>query len=70
MNARGGRRGTASPFVLARGSEDAPLVGFILMIDSFREENGAARFARTSQNWTDLPRDRLSDAGQNTLATS
>jgi hypothetical protein len=29
---------------LVRGSEDAPLVGFILMIDSFREENGATRF--------------------------
>jgi len=47
---------------LARGSEDAPLLGFILMIDSFREENGATRFVPTSHNWTDLPRDRLSDA--------
>ena len=46
---------------LARGSEDAPLVGFILMIDSFREDNGATRFVPTSQNWTDLPCDRLSD---------
>jgi hypothetical protein len=46
---------------LARGSEDAPLVGFILMIDSFREENGATRFVPTSHNWTDLPSDRLSD---------
>jgi hypothetical protein len=47
---------------LARGSEDAPLLGFILMIDSFREENGATRFVPTSHNWTDLPCDRLSDA--------
>ena len=46
---------------LPRGSEDAPLVGFILMIDSFREENGATRFVPTSHNWTDLPCDRLSD---------
>lgn len=46
---------------LARGSEDAPLLGFILMIDSFREENGATRFVPTSHNWTDLPCDRLSD---------
>jgi ectoine hydroxylase-related dioxygenase (phytanoyl-CoA dioxygenase family) len=47
---------------LARGSEDAPLLGFILMIDSFREENGATRFVPTSHNWTDLPCDRLPDA--------
>lgn len=47
---------------LARDSEDAPLLGFILMIDSFREENGATRFVPTSHNWTDLPCDRLSDA--------
>jgi hypothetical protein len=46
---------------LARGSEDSPLLGFILMIDSFREENGATRFVPTSHNWTDLPCDRLSD---------
>lgn len=47
---------------LARDSEDAPLLGFVLMIDSFREENGATRFVPTSHNWTDLPCDRLSDA--------
>lgn len=47
---------------LARGSEDAPLLGFILMIDSFREENGATRFVPTSHKWADLPCDRLSDA--------
>ena len=44
---------------LARGSEDAPLLGFILMIDSFWEENGATRFVPTSHNWSDLPCDRL-----------
>ena len=47
---------------LARDSEDAPLLGFILMIDSFRQENGATRFVPTSHNWTDLPCDRFSDA--------
>ena len=47
---------------LARGAGDAPLLGFTLMIDSFREENGATRFVPTSHNWTDLPCDRLSDA--------
>ena len=47
---------------LERGSEDAPLLGFILMIDRFREENGATRFVPTSHNWTDLPCDRFPDA--------
>jgi ectoine hydroxylase-related dioxygenase (phytanoyl-CoA dioxygenase family) len=47
---------------LARDSEDAPLLGFILMIDSFRAENGATRFVPTSHNWSDLPCDRMSDA--------
>jgi hypothetical protein len=46
---------------LARGSNDAPLLGFILMVDSFREENGATRFVPTSHNWNDLPCDRMSD---------
>ena len=58
------RAGTSSQELhadLARGSEDAPLLGFILMIDSFRGENGATRFVPTSHNWPDLPCDRLSD---------
>ena len=46
---------------LARDSEDAPLLGFILMIDSFWAENGATRFVPASHNWTDLPCDRHSD---------
>jgi hypothetical protein len=46
---------------LARSSEDAPLVGFILMVDGFREDNGATRFVPSSHNWPDLPADRLSD---------
>lgn len=46
---------------LPRGSEDAPMVGFILMIDPFREDNGATRYVPTSHNWPDLPSDRLSD---------
>ena len=46
---------------LAPGSDDAPMLGFIFMIDSFREENGATRFVPTSHQWTDLPCDRMSD---------
>ena len=58
------RPGTSSEQLhadLPRSSDDAPLVGFILMIDSFREENGATRYVPTSHNWADLPCDRLSD---------
>jgi len=47
------RAGTASQELhtdLASGSEDAPLLGFILMIDSFRQENGATRFVPVSQS--------------------
>jgi Phytanoyl-CoA dioxygenase (PhyH) len=44
---------------LSRDSPDAPLVGFILMVDAFREDNGATRFVPTSHCWTDLPTDRL-----------
>ncbi len=58
------RAGTCSQELhadLARGSEDEPLLGFILMIDSFREENGATRFVPTSHKWADLPCDQLYD---------
>jgi hypothetical protein len=47
---------------LARNSADAPMVGFILMIDSFTSENGATRFVPSSQHWPDVPSDRLHDA--------
>ena len=46
---------------LARDSEDAPLFGFILMIDPFRRENGATRFVPGSHCWPGLPADELSD---------
>ena len=45
---------------LPRDSEDAPMVGFILMIDPFHKENGATRFVPGSHGWPDLPSDRLS----------
>jgi hypothetical protein len=46
---------------LPRDSEDAPLLGFILMIDPFQHDNGATRFIPTSHRWPDLPGDRLSN---------
>jgi hypothetical protein len=47
---------------LTRDSTDAPIVGFILMIDPFFAENGATRFIPSSQHWQAVPSDRLSDA--------
>lgn len=46
---------------LPRDSADAPLVGFILMIDRFEEANGATCFVPGSHHWHDLPADRLSE---------
>jgi Phytanoyl-CoA dioxygenase (PhyH) len=46
---------------LTRDSADAPMVGFILMIDPFTSENGATRFVPSSQYWPDVPSDRLTD---------
>jgi hypothetical protein len=46
---------------LARNSTDAPMVGFILMIDPFTSQNGATRFVPSSQYWPDVPSDRLTD---------
>ncbi len=46
---------------LPRTSEDAPLLGFILMVDPFREENGATRFVPGSHKWPALPADSMAD---------
>lgn len=44
-----------------RDSADWPLLGFILMIDEFRLDNGATRFVPSSHRWPDTPADTLSD---------
>lgn len=46
---------------LPRSSEDAPLFGFILMIDRFRRDNGATRFVPGSHHWPNVPSDIVSD---------
>ena len=53
-----------------RDSADWPLLGFILMVDPFRADNGATRFVPGSHNWPGTPADRVSDpvAGQQILA--
>lgn len=44
-----------------RHSADWPLLGFILMIDEFRPDNGATRFVPGSQRCSGPPEDTLSD---------
>ena len=53
-----------------RDSADWPLLGFILMVDPFRADNGATRFVPGSHNWSGTPADSMSDplTGQPVLA--
>ncbi|HWM90392.1 MAG TPA: phytanoyl-CoA dioxygenase family protein [Thermoanaerobaculia bacterium] len=44
-----------------RDSADWPLLGFILMVDEFRPDNGATRFVPGSQRWSGTPEDTISD---------
>jgi Phytanoyl-CoA dioxygenase (PhyH) len=44
-----------------RGSADWPLLGFILMVDEFRQENGATRFVPGSHQWLSAPAKTPSD---------
>jgi hypothetical protein len=45
-----------------RDSADWPLVGFILMVDEFRPENGATRFVPGSHRWLHSPDAQFSEA--------
>ena len=40
-----------------RDSADWPLLGFILMVDEFRPDNGATRFVPGSHRWSGTPED-------------
>jgi ectoine hydroxylase-related dioxygenase (phytanoyl-CoA dioxygenase family) len=44
-----------------RRSADWPLLGFILMVDDFRPDNGATRFVPGSHRWSDTPEDTMPD---------
>jgi hypothetical protein len=44
-----------------RDSADSPLLGFILMVDEFRPDNGATRFVPGSHRWSGTPDDTISD---------
>ena len=44
-----------------RASTDWPLVGFILMIDEFRSDNGATRFVPGTHHGSDVPEKVMSD---------
>jgi ectoine hydroxylase-related dioxygenase (phytanoyl-CoA dioxygenase family) len=44
-----------------RSSADWPLLGFILMVDDFRPDNGATRFVPGSHRWPVTPEDTMPD---------
>jgi hypothetical protein len=44
-----------------RDSADWPLVGFILMVDKFRPDNGATRFVPGSHRWPGNPEEAMAD---------
>jgi hypothetical protein len=47
---------------VTRASADWPLLGFIVMVDAFRPDNGATRFVPGSHLWMDTPDARMPDA--------
>jgi hypothetical protein len=58
MHARAVRPGAAAQTLhvdVARDAAGWPMVGFILMVDDFRADNGATRFLPGSHHWTEPP---------------
>ncbi len=49
---------------IERTRGDESMAGFILMLDSFTQENGATRFVPGSHDWPDFPSDRSVDPSQ------
>ena len=56
-----GAPGQALHVDVGRHSSEWPLVGFILMVDDFRPDNGATRFVPGSHRWPRAPRDSMTD---------
>jgi ectoine hydroxylase-related dioxygenase (phytanoyl-CoA dioxygenase family) len=50
---------------IQREASDHPLVGFILMMDEFRSDNGATRFVPGSHKWPTMPVDFPQDTSAN-----
>jgi ectoine hydroxylase-related dioxygenase (phytanoyl-CoA dioxygenase family) len=44
-----------------READEWPMVGFIIMVDEFRSENGATRFVPGSHLWPQVPGDLMED---------
>ena len=56
MHARAVRPGVAAQALhvdFARDAAGWPMVGFILMVDGFRADNGATQFLSGSHHWTE-----------------
>jgi Phytanoyl-CoA dioxygenase (PhyH) len=45
-----------------RDKDGYPMVGFILMVDEFRSDNGATRFVPGSHKWPAIPDDLMNDS--------
>jgi hypothetical protein len=64
LNARTVRQGSYAQELhvdVARDSADWPLLGFIVMVDDFRSDNGTTRFVPGSRRWSGTPEDTMSD---------
>jgi ectoine hydroxylase-related dioxygenase (phytanoyl-CoA dioxygenase family) len=44
-----------------RDGEGWPMVGFIIMLDEFRSDNGSTRFVPGSHKWSTIPNDLMKD---------